>query len=192
MVTNDYYKESLTADVLSLGQALSLDGIEDYVDVPIESLLPTLTDSTYAIWVNISSDSDGNWMRAFDFGVDTSAYMFLTPRSGTSGSPEFGILSPNSDSAVEQDVASDQTLTDDWHHLAVVIEGDTLMLYVDGVLKDTDSTDTLPCDLGETENNWLGQSQWEDDDFYDGLLDEFVIYSRALCAGEIRYLAGDR
>ena len=74
---------------------------------------------------------------------------------------------------------------------AVVFAAGSLTLYVDGMVAGADETSIYPQDLGVTTNNWLGDSQWEGDDFYDGLLDEFRIYDRALSAGEIRYLAGD-
>lgn len=40
--------------------------------------------------------------------------------------------------------------------------------------------------------NWLGRSQFANDAYFEGALDEFRIYSRSLSEGEIRYLAGDR
>ena len=194
-----FYETSLKEGIMNLGKALALDGEEtSYVDVndAMDDLVPTLTNSTYTAWVSIAEDSDESWMRVFDFGTGTENYMFLSPRSGTGGSPEFGIISPDSPSAVEQDVAGPALLTSGWHHLAVTIEqGDPnglLTLYVDGVAMDTDETDTLPADLGTTTQNWLGRSQWESDGYYNGLLDEIRIYSEALSEAEIRWLAGDQ
>jgi hypothetical protein len=53
-------------------------------------------------------------------------------------------------------------------------------------------TATLPKDLGSTTQNWLGRSQYTADAYFSGALDEFRIYNRALSAGEVRYLVGDR
>jgi len=53
-------------------------------------------------------------------------------------------------------------------------------------------TAVLPRDLGVTTQNWLGRSQWSGDGYYQGQIDEFRIYDRALTAGEVRYLAGYR
>jgi len=85
------------------------------------------------------------------------------------------------------------TLASGWHHVAVTIDSATMTvdLYLDGAVVVSDSTTVLPKDLGETTQNWLGHSQWPDAD-YDGLMADVKIYSRALSAGEIRYLAGDR
>ena len=120
-----FYEGSLDEGIMDLGDALALDGIEDsYVNVnnAMDDLVASLMDSTYAAWVNLNDDSDQEWTRVFDFGNGTDTYMFLTPRSGANGSPEFGIVSPDSPSAAEQDVAGPASLTAGWHHLAVTIE----------------------------------------------------------------------
>lgn len=191
-----YFEESLIEGEVNLGEALELNGVDYFVDLnePVADLVASLSDSTFAIWVQLEDDSDSSWQRAFDFGMDSSTYMFLSPRNDTSGPPEFGIALDSSDN--EYDVAGTNALTSGWHHLAVVIEAaepnSALSLYVDGVVVDTDTTDTLPQDLGATTNNWLGRSQFSADGYFAGLMDEFRIYSRALTAGEIRYLAGER
>ena len=65
-------------------------------------------------------------------------------------------------------------------------------LYVDGTVVGSNTTDTLPSDLGNTTDNWLGRSAWADDEYYTGSIDEFRIYNRALTASEVQYLVGDR
>jgi len=54
------------------------------------------------------------------------------------------------------------------------------------------ATTLLPKDMGVTTQNWLGRSQWPDDAFFIGSIDDFRIYSRPLSEGEVLYLAGDR
>ncbi|UCD52898.1 MAG: hypothetical protein JSW27_09710, partial [Phycisphaerales bacterium] len=65
-------------------------------------------------------------------------------------------------------------------------------LYVDGALADSGETATLPKDLGTPTQNWLGRSQYAADGYFTGSLADLAIYNRALSAGEVRYLAGDR
>ncbi len=179
------------ASLSGLGQALQFDGVEDYVDVPIGNKITSWGDSTFAIWVNINpDDTTGSWMRAFDFGTDTTNYLFLSPRTSTNGAVRVAILTPSVGGEIG--LTSSTPLSDGWHHLACVFDTDTLTLYVDGWSAGSVETSIAPKDLGVTTNNWLGDSQWDGDSLYDGLLDEFRIYNRALSAGEIRYLAGDR
>ncbi len=184
------YVDSLSG----LGQALEFDGVEDYVEVPIGNKITGWSDSTFSIWVNINPDNTtSNWMRAFDFGSADTTNLFLCPRTGTNGAVRTAIRVPSKNNGNEVGVTSSATLSDGWHHVACVFDNDanTLTLYVDGWSAGSVETDIRPMDLGVTTNNWLGQSQYDADSLYDGLLDEFRIYNRALSAGEVRYLAGD-
>ena len=45
-----------------------------------------------------------------------------------------------------------------------------------------------PSNLASTTNNWIGRSQFAVDPLFDGLIDDFRIYSRALTATEIAAL----
>jgi len=176
----------------SLGRALSFDGIDDYVELPIGALIGSLSDITVALWVDVA-ESSISWQRIFDFGTSSSAgYLFLCPRTGTNGPVRVAITPTGG--AGESFVESATNLTPGWHHLAVVIDSAamTISLYVDGALAASGATTTLPRDLGVPTQNWLGRSQYEADGYFAGLLADFSIYDSALSAGEVRYLAGDR
>ena len=173
------------------GQAIQFDGFADYVELPIGSLMASLRSATFS--TRILFDGTGNtWQRAFDFGTGATVYMFLSPNNGATNSPRFAITT--SAGAGESIVTAPAGLTEGWHHIAVVIDADSMMLtmYVDGQAVDSVETGTLPADMGETTQNWLARSQYTADPYFAGSLDEFRIYNRALSAGEVRYLAGDR
>ncbi|MBP8303716.1 MAG: discoidin domain-containing protein [Phycisphaerae bacterium] len=177
-----------------MGQGIRFDGVNDYVDLPIGSLISTLTSATVATWVNVDAANAGAWERVFDFGTsDTAGYMFLTPSAGTSGVVRFAI-SKTTGGAAESTVTSPARDLTGWHHMAVVIDGAarTIQLYLDGEVVATNATATLPADLGQTPQNWLGRSQYAADGYLTATLDEFRIYRRVLSAGEVLYLAGAR
>jgi len=119
--------------------------------------------------------------------------MFLTPSAGTSGVVRFAI-SKTTGGAAESTVTSPARDLTGWHHMAVVIDGAarTIQLYLDGEVVATNATATLPADLGQTPQNWLGRSQYAADGYLTATLDEFRIYRRVLSAGEVLYLAGAR
>jgi hypothetical protein len=171
------------------GKALQLDGVNDYVELPITPLLGTLTSSTFSVRINVDS-TGGAWTRIFDFGTGSTVNMFLTPDAG--GPVRFAIT--NTGSGGESQATSSGSLAPGWHHVAVVIDGATMtmQLYVDGEVADSGETTVLPSTLGTTTQNWLGRSEYAADPYYMGAMDEFRIYNRALSAGEVRYLAGDR
>ena len=56
--------------------SLQLDGVNDYVQLP--SGVANSTDITISAWVNWNGGAD--WQRIFDFGNNTTSYMFLTPQ----------------------------------------------------------------------------------------------------------------
>jgi hypothetical protein len=173
------------------GQALQFDGFADYVELPIGPLLSTLTDSTFATWVNFPG-TGGDWQRIFDFGTSSSeGYMFLCPRV-PAGPIRFAITPAAG--ASESILETTRQLPSGWHHLAIVIDSANMQmqLYLDGEVAASGPTATLPTDLGNTTQNWLGRSQYAADAYFTGSLDEFRIYDRALSAGEVRYLVGDR
>jgi len=171
------------------GEALVLDGSSGHVTLPIGPLVQSLRSATFATWVNWAGG--GVWQRIFDFGNNTGVYMFLTPSSGA-GTLRFAITtgSNTGESMVQAPTALPQG---GWHHVAVTIDGDTkeMKLYLDGHLVGSAVTAKLPADLGNTTQNWLGRSQWPDP-YFNGSLDDFRIYSRALSEAEVRYLVGDR
>jgi hypothetical protein len=167
-----------------VGGAIRFDGVDDYVRLPIGSLIGSLTDSTFANWVNWSGQG-GYWQRIFDFGSGTASYMFLTPTGGTS--LRFAIKKPGGGESV---LDGPSNLAPGWHHIAVAINGTTkaMQLYLDGSVVRTATTQALPKDLGNTTQNWLGRSQYPDP-YFNGSLDDFRIYNRVLSAAEVAQLA---
>ncbi len=171
------------------GQALVLNGINAYVDLPIGPLIATLKDTTIATHVYYGAST--TWQRVFDFGTGTTVYMFLTPYQEVTGVMRFAI---HTAAVAEQVVNGTSAMTVGWHHAAIVIDSTTmtLNLYLDGVPVGTATTTLLPKDLGDTTQNWIGRSQYEADAYLTGSIDDFRIYNRVLSEAEVRYLAGDR
>jgi fibronectin type 3 domain-containing protein len=143
-----------------------------------------LNDCTISAWVYPVTNS--MWQRVFDFGNDTTNYMFLTTNAG--GKVRFAIRTP---SVGEQQVTSSTTLsTGVWSHIAVTVSGSVGKLYINGVQVGTNTAMTLrPTQLGNTTNNYLGRSQFSADPYLDGRIDDFRIYDRALSLAGVEALA---
>ncbi|MEN6425574.1 MAG: LamG-like jellyroll fold domain-containing protein [Phycisphaerales bacterium] len=173
-----------------VGGALQLDGVDDYVQLPIGSLISSLTDSTFAMWVNWSGVG-GAWQRVFDFGGGTDTYMFVTPFSGDTGCLRFTIT--NSGAANEDQTSASQSLPTGWHHVAVTIDGanKTDVLYLDGrVVATKTAARYRPSSLGNTTQNWLGKSQFTWDPYFNGSLDDVRVYNCPLSESEILAVMG--
>ena len=59
--------------------------------------------------------------------------------------------------------------------------------YKDGKLKNSNESTTTLATLSRT-NQYLGRSNWPGDEYFNGSIDDFRVYDRALSANEIRLL----
>lgn len=162
------------------GNAVNLSGSSQYVALPT-GILAGASAFTVAAWVRL--DTLANWQRVFDFGTGTTANMFLTPRT-SSGAARFAITS--SGAGAEQRINAPSALpTGVWTHVAVTLAGGVGILYVNGVeVARTSGMTVTPTNLGSTNQNWIGRSQYADP-YLDGAVDGFRVYSRALSASEV-------
>jgi hypothetical protein len=154
--------------------------------------LSTATEMTVAAWVYLNSSVE--WQRVWDFGDNTTNYMFLSPKSSVTKFIRFAITTSGLSGEQGLDGTSELAVGT-WQHVAVVIGGGSGILYVDGLPMTTKTGMTLlPSALGNTTKNYIGKSQYADaaerDPYLDGNVDEFRVYSRVLTPAEIGILAG--
>ncbi len=171
-----------------VGNALRLSYTnKGYVALPA-GLLRDACEATIATWVYVNSNVNA-WTRIWDFGQDTTTYMFLTPITNLDNLARFGIsVAGNTQEQTIKGQTAVPTLK--WTHVAVVLGPAGGTLYLDGAPVETNATMTLrPIDLGSTMNNFIGRSQFSDDPYLDADIDEFRVYDRALSPDEIRSLA---
>ncbi|NLI76274.1 MAG: hypothetical protein GX442_07525 [Candidatus Riflebacteria bacterium] len=169
------------------GNAISLiPGLSQYVALP-PGVVDGLTNFTIACWVNLQTNTSDQVV--WYFGSDSSHYMWLTPRRSTNGNLLlFGI----NGGVGEETLSGTVTVpTDGWHHLAFTMSGSNGRLYLDGTLVGASSGFTKnPTHLGATDDNWIGNDQpLYADPRFDGQIDDFVVFSRALSLNEVRALA---
>jgi hypothetical protein len=159
--------------------AVTLSGNSQYVSLPT-GILSGLSTISITAWVKLTMSPQ--WNRIFDFGSDTTTYMFLTPNSGTT--LRFSITTGGA--TAEQQINATSLPTGTWEHVALTLSGGTGVLYVQGAQVAQSTTLTLnPGSLGNTTHNWLGHSEFPVDPYLNGQLDNVRIYSRALSAGEV-------
>jgi len=139
----------------------------------------TLNDFTISVWVK--PDALDTWARVWDFGTNTNYNMFLTDKA-SDGYVRFAIKAGGD----EQRINTTKTLAiNKWTHIAVTKSGNTAKMYINGSLVGSNTAMTLnPSDLGYTEQNYVGKSQWPDP-MFKGTIDELQIYNRALSQTEI-------
>ncbi len=169
-----------------IGQALSFDGINDYV---------TTTDIDFATggWTLsawIKTTTSGSLTRVLSKGQNgagTPQLWFLVELDGTM-SMGWYTSSPFEDiSAVSAVPVNDGN----WHHVVAVVGATTIQMYVDGVASGSPAShDGTPV----TNNDpWLIGSLQGTLEFFNGKIDEVRIYNRDISASEIKtlYNAGE-
>jgi hypothetical protein len=171
---------------------ITLDGVDDYVDLP-NGVISGLHNATLIAWV--AWDGGPCWQRIFDFGISDAGEdavgnvvtsLFMTPQA--CGLATFTAMAELG--RVQYPVSADDALPSGVAvQVALVVDTDrqTFTLYRDNMRVAQAST---PFQLGELtdNNNWLGRSQWVQDRFFAGIYGEFRIYARALGDAEIATL----
>jgi hypothetical protein len=161
----------------------------DYANLPIGSVISTLDECTFAIWVNWAGGP--MWQRIFDIGSGQSSYIYLTPSGTATGAMHAALTNSSSGEWDEFDATTGTLAANSWHHIAVTVSkrSKTMTLYLDGekVGSLTDCANTVS-GIGYTNNNWLGRSQYPDP-YFNGTLDDFRIYNRVLSQADIKKLA---
>ena len=160
------------------GSAVVLDGTNNFIQLP--ATVANSAAFTFAAWVYWNGGPQ--WQRIFDFGDDTTHYLFLTPSSG-SGTLRFAINNGGGEQLIETSVLP----SGQWQHIAVTLSGNTARLYTNGVLAASSSAFTiLPANFNPN-LNYLGKSQFADP-LFRGNLDDVQIADFAMTAAQIAAL----
>ncbi len=167
------------------GMAISLDGKDGHVSLPA-GVAAELADFSITAWVYLNTSP--TWSRIFDFGDDRGRYLFLTPNRGD-GKVRFATSTVYGYN--QQVIDGNAALpTGEWVHVAVTLSDRVGTLYVNGIAAGaSDAMDFPPFQIGNTSRNWIGRSQFPDDPYLNGKVDDFRIYDGVLTAEEVAALA---
>jgi DUF1680 family protein len=164
---------------------LLLDGVNSYLALPA-NLISGYNAITIEAWVTDSGS--GGWSRIFDFGNNTSDYMFLSLPAGDGYLR--GACTTNGGGANEQVIewTGNRPAVGQNSQIVWTLDGPTHtgLLYVNGALVAANSNMTFtPAVIGNTANNWLGRSEYGGDPYFKGSIDEFRIYNTALSSNAV-------
>ena len=166
--------------------ALRFDGKTSVVEIPSTAALAALDagqgggELTIELWMNAATKQEGGLVDKSSAGTASAApyCLWISPNrlmAYVGGQPD-GPVTLVGDS---QDI-----VTDNWVHVAVVIDAKTLSLYRDGLLLGRSPRGEKIADNGKP--LLLGSMGLPGRYFFDGLLDEVVVYQKALSAETIK------
>ena len=163
-----------------LGNALHFDGATGYITMPV-GIIGQRAELTFVMWVRL--DAVAVWQRLFDFGKDSNTYMFMTATDPI-GAVRFAISRTGFNG--EARIASTSGLPlGKWKHIALVLTADSAALYSTASARVSPASFHEPPDLGLTQNDWIGRSQYMADSYLKGTIDDFRIYEDALSQAAI-------
>ena len=160
------------------GHALDFDGTGDYVDCGNIPLLVGQNQITISVWIHGSfsgNENDGIVSQVDDWEDGIGIF------AGASGNLVIGRIE---NSNTKCDVTGEIT-PNVWNHLVLTYNGTDGYFYVNSVQTGTASETVSIPDL--TSNMLIGYMT-AGEDYYTGLIDNVLIYKRALSASEIALL----
>lgn len=175
------------------GKALSFDGDNDYVTAPSSQKLRPSRNFTISAWVKFNNFSDYNEIIAHDEnGGGDDGYILRTDQ--TTGTVTFSAL--NGNGFTSQSLTSSETLVaGNWYHvLGIYDDSYNLRVYINGI-EDFNSPKIASGDVtySVTTNVNFGRrggTAGPNTQMADGVIDEVLIYNRALTATEVQDLYG--
>lgn len=167
------------------GMAAKFTGGTDYVEIRNHQKYTEAGNTfTVEMWLYLRQDSTGDWRTVMHKGTtdeERTPILFLEPL--TRGIEFFVSTTDASQPKGERLWSNSFIPLHRWTHVACVAEGNSLRLYVNGLL-DSENT-TVGSIVQNTGPFFLGGDPWRPAGGFDGYIDEFKFYSRALTTDEI-------
>lgn len=159
------------------GNALSFDGVNDWVTVNHSPSLALTNGMTLEAWVYPRSLL--GWQTAI-LKEQTSDYAYALYVNNTDVDKPLGNVTIGS--VGHSAVGRAQLQMNTWTHLAATYDGSTLKLYVNGEPVNHSASGSIASSTGPL--RFGGNAVWGE--YFDGLIDEVRIYNRALTLAEIQ------
>jgi len=161
---------------------LIFDGVDDYVDLDVINH-DFSGGFTLSAWVFYNSFKSWSRIIDFDVGINTPQHnAILLANYGSSDNLTFEVYANGSSGG--KVIANDALTTGEWIHVAASLDNSgNVILYKNGVEIHTGTT-AVPAIVDRT-SSYIGRSNWSNDGFFDGKIDNLVIWNRTLAASEI-------
>jgi hypothetical protein len=171
-----------------VGQAFSLDGVDDQVRIPHNSVFNPTGPFSVDVWIKANPQQANNNSLIVDKShgfTDGTGWGVQTNPNGTIAF-FYGIGGGSGDPNNFKGASSTTSVLDDkWHHIGGVFTGTEVQIWVDAVLESTFAITTVPA--GNTRDVIIGRS-WgggAPQRPFRGLIDEVEYFNRALAPSEI-------
>jgi hypothetical protein len=165
------------------GNALSFDGVNDWVTVADNNVLDLTTGMTIEAWVNPTINNGWETILMKETTGELAYALYSDNNGNDSGGPRRPAVWIRQGGTSYGTAGTSQTPVGNWTHIAATYDGSVLRIYENGLLANSLSrigsinVTGSPLRMG-------GNSVWSE--WFNGLIDEVRIYNRALSAAEIQ------
>ncbi len=164
------------------GRVLPLNGVNQYVE--LHNSVNDFKETAIAVWAKSSGSAPDQ--RIWSMGDGAGKVMYLTPSDDTTSGLRFVISNGTTTYSLDGGPMSANV----WTHIVVVFSGSACTLYVNGVpVASNPGMTLLPDSLNAPlmENaNYLGRGN--SGNYFQGSLDDFRVYMKALAGAEVAAL----
>lgn len=165
------------------GHALAFNGTSDFVEVPHNSSLDFEGEVTIAAWIYLN-DASGD-QNVLQKGRNYALFEIR----GNSGSPA-NVFNDGNNWRVFHYTKSKEFFTGDWHHVAFTYDGSQAVNYVNG---ERDNSFNVSGTMQTvTDHLGIGVNAPYNDSYFNGKIDEVVIFNRALNASQMQLVYENR
>ncbi|WP_219813180.1 LamG-like jellyroll fold domain-containing protein [Rathayibacter sp. AY2B7] len=161
-----------------------------YLTVP-NGLFQGVTQTTVSAWTKWSGTGGFQWLWCLGISPD-AASAFAPSFDGGSARAIIKQLKDGGETGVS---SSSPLQKDQWVNVAATMDGTTVTLYLNGLQV---ATAPASVDLAKqlysasaSKSGNIGRALWNVHPYFDGAIDDFRVYDRALTAAQVRGLAGD-
>jgi len=170
-------------------KALQFNGKDSYVDCGNSDTLKIKKEMTLAAWVNLAVPPSQ---------LHSDSRIVVRENSGSSPWVSYGLtVNANAQSVFDFETSAgnpnvyckSKTIPKErvWYHVAGVYDGSKCAIYINGELENSALQTGSPV-INPNLNNMVGADVNRNIEYFQGIIDEVVIYSRALSAEEIQML----
>lgn len=165
-----------------VGLAFSFDGDDDGIKIPHNPNLSPYDSFAVVAWIKANSQQVKDRFSVVDKsdGPNFTGWNLQGDRS--SGALKFSLGTGRSFVSVDSGIT---VLDDRWHHVAGVYAGNEILVYVDGILRNSVNLDgrTAADNLGEL---YIGRSSGSNGGNFRGFVDNLGIYDQFLTKDEVK------
>jgi len=163
-----------------VGKGCIFDGDEDYIDCGNDASFDIRDKLSIVAWIKTNDKTITNQAIITKSNSNDVQWELRTKEDNIEFKSEF--------SGIQFTLTGSRNILEDyWHHIAVIYDGRKVTLYLDGIQDET-ITYTGLMDSYPSQNVMIGKTDGPVTNYFNGIIDEVMIYNRALIPDEIEKL----